>query len=577
MKHKNSTNIPKILGICTDTIKKDGKVILKEGEKLYGAVGWYRIVNPLKRLGANIAIGLGVKASADSAMELKELGDVWVCKMADNEGIDHIYGSHKDFTGCKFVLDLDDDPYHTNPDHPDFKELEQKKEMRMRMIQMADHVICSTQDIADVIKDDNPYITVIPNAIDPKIWEVKKPKRKDGIIRIGWISSGSHFSDLPLIEGVIDDILNKYPNVEFHFAGMTSEETAGDRVFHHIGTNGYADFPQFYADLDFDIAIAPLKDNQFNRCKSNIKWMEAAMLELPVVASDVLPYQCIEHGKTGYLAKYPKQITKYLSWLIENPEKRKEIGKAAKAEVLKNWTIDKFMPEYEKLMQKLTEEKDITVVTAITGGKDTLTKQSEYPGVEYVAFLDEDVKDSQWQVRPACDKFARPVMNAKIHKLLTHKYVDSEYIVWQDGNMKLKQDPHELIKLLGKNDFAFFKHPGRDCLYEEANACVNLQKGNVLEIAEQVKTYAKQGFPSHAGLTEMTAFIRRNNKHANEVFEKWWTEVTRYSNRDQIAFPVAFKGEKWATIPGSVAYAEGNSVFTGNDYWEYSKHKHYEE
>ena len=146
-----------------------------------------------------------------------------------------------------------------------------------------------------------------------------------------------------------------------------------------------------------------------------------------------------------------------------------------------------------------------------------------------------------------------------------------------DGNCVLKQDPHELIKLMGDKDFAFFKHPGRDCVYAEAEACVSLGKGNLKELAEQQKEYAKQNFPEHSGLCELTCFIRKNTPEANEAFEKWWAEITRYSNRDQISFPVAFKNEMWETIPGTIAYLEGNKTFKGNKYFNYKPHQKYEE
>ena len=566
----------KVFGIITDIIKKDDEYILDEnGKRQYGAIGWYRVMNPLKKLGATVTIGNAIRATAEDAFKMKAKGDIWFSKIADNEGIDNIYGAHRDITGAKLVIDLDDDPVLINEGHPDYVALEKKKDMRVRMVKLADHVICSTDEIAKNVRQLNPYTTVIPNAIDPAIWKHKNKRKNDGKVRIVWISSGSHFADLPIINPVMIHILKKYPQVEFHFAGMTWDTHQEDRFFHHTGSGNYKKFPKWYADLGADISIAPLKDTPFNRAKSNIKWMEAAMLEIPTVASDVLPYRSIEHGKTGFLASNQEQFVKYLSKLIESKELREKIGKAAKKEVLDHWTIDKFLPKYEEVFDKLMEKKDITVVTAITGGKDTLKAQPEYPGVEYVAFLDEDVKDSQWKTRKACDKFKKPVMNAKIHKVLTHKYVDTPYIVWQDGSQILRVDPHELVKLMGDKDFAFLKHSGRKCLYDEAEACIGLGKGNIDEIAEQVREYARMEFPEKAGLCEMTCFIRKNNPRANAAFERWWTEITRFSNRDQIAFPVAFKGEKWATIPGKVAYQEGQNVYSGNDYWDYTAHSHY--
>ena len=479
-------------------------------------------------------------------------------KIADNEGIDNIYAAHREFTGAKIIIDLDDDVSNINEDHPDYQALKKREDMRIRMVKMADHLVVSTEEIKESVKHLNPYITVIPNAIDPEVWKVKK-KKKIGRIKIGWMSSGSHLSDVSIIQPVMDEILAKYPDVEFHFAGITWDETKQGRFYHHVGTRGVGKFPQFYENLGIDISIAPLKDTHFNRCKSNIKWMEAAMLGIPTVASDVRPYHDIKHGKTGYLASSTTQWVKYLSLFIENKELRERIGQQAKQEVLDHWTIDKFLPLYENLFKKILETKDITVVTAITGG---------------------NLKDSQWKTRKACDKFVEPVMNAKIHKILTHKYINTPYIVWMDGNMTLKQDPHELVKLMGEYDFAFFKHPGRDCVYEEADACLQLGKGKIGEILEQQKEYAKIDFPEHSGLCELTAFVRKNLPDANDLFEKWWVEITRFSNRDQISFPVVFHGKEWATIPGSVADAKDFSgmkgqekAFPGNDYFQYKLHK----
>ena len=163
----------RVLGICTDSVIKDGKPILKNGERQHGAVGWYRIVNPIKKLGGEVLVGALLRSKPESAMEFKDKGDIWFSKISDNEGIDNIYGAHKEFTGAKMVIDLDDFPGSVNEDHPDYQELEKRKDMRMRMIKLADHLVVATEEIKESIKDVNPYITVIPNAIDPSIWNFK--------------------------------------------------------------------------------------------------------------------------------------------------------------------------------------------------------------------------------------------------------------------------------------------------------------------------------------------------------------------------------------------------------------------
>lgn len=110
---------------------------------------------------------------------------------------------------------------------------------------------------------------------------------------------------------------------------------------HHWGVK-FKDYPKKLTELSLDISICPLEDNPFNQCKSNIKWMESAMAGVPVVASNVYPYETsIEHGITGFLVKDNNDWTKYLSKLIDNPELREKMAKAAKEEVLEKYNIEK--------------------------------------------------------------------------------------------------------------------------------------------------------------------------------------------------------------------------------------------
>ncbi len=43
--------------------------------------------------------------------------------------------------------------------------------------------------------------------------------------------------------------------------------------------------------LDLDLAIAPLEYNRFNECKSHLKLLEFSALGVPVVCTNIYPYQ----------------------------------------------------------------------------------------------------------------------------------------------------------------------------------------------------------------------------------------------------------------------------------------------
>ena len=147
-------------------------------------------------------------------------------------------------------------------------------------------------------------------------------------------------------------------------------------------------------------------------------------------------------------------------------------------------------------------------------------------------------------------KFKRDVYNSRIHKILPHLlFPDVDATVWIDGNIYLREgiDVEEMVKeLLGDNDIVLFKHPTRDCLYQEAIVCKNLYIDRVKDevdkaIDEQIYFYEFNKFPNHFGLWETGVMIRRNNDKMKQFNEKWWSHISMFSNRDQLSFPYVVK------------------------------------
>jgi len=338
MKHPNKV---KVFATWTDWN------VSKVGE--YTGVGWYRIVNPLGKIknvtvesGQGIVFGGTDSEAMEVAKGLKKKGDVWVSKYVDEpRAVLHLLMA-KRAVGAKLVLDMDDDFWNINEKNYAYQfhypGSEKNNALRF-LVKEADAIITSTQALADVVKYWNPSkeVVVIPNTIDPTIWNNPIKKNDTGTVRIGWISSANHTQDTPEFIEAMDEVLKKYPQAEFWSLGHWDDiYKALPRVTYVKGTPRYKDFPKFLQELGLDISIAPIVSDKFNESKSNIKWMEAAMAGLPTVASNWGPYKdSIEHYKTGFLAKNKNEWVKYLSWLIENPEKRQEIAENAKKEGLR--------------------------------------------------------------------------------------------------------------------------------------------------------------------------------------------------------------------------------------------------
>lgn len=335
----NKNNKLKILGICGEA----------------NAVSWYRMINPIGEYGGDLIFKLGrhndgegeenVVSIGNARKNLKELQDDWftaydvvfikyVARKEDAQNV--LYWKSKS-PNTKLILDVDDNVFAI-PDGNFVKDTwgEGAQAILAYVAQEADAVSCSTQPLADIFKELNSNVFVVPNKIKPNQW---KPLKKGKTIKIGWTYSPTHAPDKEIIHNALQRIKDKYPQVVI--------ETTGSGIPFTKDIDGvpFLLYPKWLCAKAWDIAIAPLQANDFNECKSNIKWLESTMAGSVFVGSNVYPYaNSIEHGKTGFLASTEEEWVEILSTLIEDKKLRQETVKNAKKVVLANHNIDKDNP-----------------------------------------------------------------------------------------------------------------------------------------------------------------------------------------------------------------------------------------
>lgn len=183
----------------------------------------------------------------------------------------------------------------------------------------------------------------------------------------------------------------------------------------------------------------------------------------------------------------------------------------------------------------------ITVYTCSTNGRDSLREDQCVEGAEFVAYVDgECVHGDVWECRAVSKLFHSPRRNARMHKVLSHQFISSDYSIWMDANVSLRGKAQELIDAyLSDADIAVFQHRTRACTYEEADRCRLLGLDANELIDEQILTYEKSGFARGMGLPETTVVIRRHSEEVQRFNNFWWAEICRHSVRDQISFMYA--------------------------------------
>jgi hypothetical protein len=78
--------------------------------------------------------------------------------------------------------------------------------------------------------------------------------------------------------------------------------------------------------------------NPFCDAKSELEYIEAALVDVPTVASPTGPYlRAIRNGETGFLASNPEDWYTALLQLVDDPDLRLRVGRAAQRDVLWNY------------------------------------------------------------------------------------------------------------------------------------------------------------------------------------------------------------------------------------------------
>jgi len=165
----------------------------------------------------------------------------------------------------------------------------------------------------------------------------------DDRIKIGYFSGSiSHNENFELIKPAIKEVLDNYPFVELHIVGHLDIPQDMKQYTQRIIIHEYVDWkalPQLISQVD--INLAPLVDSVFNRAKSEIKWIEAALVKVPTIASHIGAFaDMMIDGQTGLLAKDGEWKEK-LESLILSADLRRELAENAYAFVLENCSLDK--------------------------------------------------------------------------------------------------------------------------------------------------------------------------------------------------------------------------------------------
>lgn len=153
---------------------------------------------------------------------------------------------------------------------------------------LVDRFVVSTQPLAEAFSGLHGDIRVVENRLPVQWWKGLQAKRRTSARpRVGWAGGSSHTGDLEMIADVVKELASE---VDWVFFGMCPEKLLPYMKEVHKGVD-INHYPQALASLNLDLALAPVEQNLFNECKSNLRLLEYGACGFPVICSDILCYQ----------------------------------------------------------------------------------------------------------------------------------------------------------------------------------------------------------------------------------------------------------------------------------------------
>ena len=211
--------------------------------------------------------------------------------------------------GWILVAEIDDDPYHW----PQFVESD------FYAFKGVHAVTVSTEHLAKTIQKLNPKVQVFENAILSIPYRETYKSQK---LRVFFGALNRKADWLPIIESIKQVALEYKEAIEF--------VVVHDKEFHDALPDAVAKtfFPTLgiekYTEVlaTCDIALLPLNDTHFNRCKSDIKLIECASAQVAVICSETVYAIKPEHQEFVLFATSPQDWRDAITKLVNDTQLR---------------------------------------------------------------------------------------------------------------------------------------------------------------------------------------------------------------------------------------------------------------
>lgn len=262
--------------------------------------------------------------------------------------------------GCRTIYDTDDnllliDQGFSDPANPWRRTFGAARPEIEAMLGLADVVKVYSDSAATSLRRHNPNVVAIPpyQILDGDALPLAPEDRRP--LTVGFL--GSFFKDdefAPVVRAILR-LLDEGTSLRFEFFGFLPRALAHRPEVSHVPwRSSYPEYRQTLASLGWDIGLAPLRDLEFHRGKTNAKYREYAASGIAGIYSDAEVYRAtVVHRKTGLLVPHESEEAwvQAILELARDEELRRSIRRNAYEEMKANYRIEDYVARVAALVE----------------------------------------------------------------------------------------------------------------------------------------------------------------------------------------------------------------------------------
>ncbi|HEX4947045.1 MAG TPA: glycosyltransferase [Blastocatellia bacterium] len=221
----------------------------------------------------------------------------------------------------------------------------------------------------------------VPEGVDTRMFQPRQPDGElverhqlEGKTVIGFIGSFYRYEGLDRLMTVMNHLLRERRDIKLILAGSGEVESQlrarvpreWNDYFIFTGRIEQEEILRYYSVID--ICVYPRLSTRMTELTTPIRPLEAMSMERAIIGSNVGGIaELIRHNKTGFVVETDDRVTlgATISYLVNNPHERKEVGKRARIQMVKQRDWATIALKYADIYQRVLSVKTARLLTGI--------------------------------------------------------------------------------------------------------------------------------------------------------------------------------------------------------------------